>query len=95
MTAYLLAQVEINDPDGFREYANAFAPTLASFGGKVLTADDNAHAVEGTWPTGRVVIIEFDSAEIAHAWYQSEAYQRISSIRRANSDANMVVVAGI
>lgn len=95
MAAYLLAQVQINDRDGFRDYTHAFAPTLAPFGGKVLAADDNAQSVEGTWPAGRVVIIEFDTVDTAQAWYQSDAYQQISSIRRANSDATMVVVGGI
>lgn len=95
MPAYLLAQVEINDRDGFREYTSAFAPTLAPFGGKVLAADDHAQSVEGTWPKGRVVVIEFDNTETAHAWYQSDAYQKISSIRRANSDAAMIVIDGL
>ena len=95
MAAYLLAQVEINDHEGVRDDTSPFAPTLAPFGGKVLAADDNAQSVEGTWPAGRVVIIEFDTAETAHAWYQSDAYQHISSIRRATSEATMVVVAGI
>ncbi len=95
MAAYVLAQVQINDRAGFREYTNAFAPTLSPFGGKVLTADDESQTVEGTWPDGRIVILEFDTTETAHAWYRSDAYQRISSIRRANSDASMVVIAGI
>lgn len=95
MTAYLLAQVQITDCDGFRAYTSAFAPTLVPYGGKVLAADDNAQPVEGTWPAGRVVIIEFDTAEAAHDWYQSDAYQQISAIRRAHSDTAMVVVAAI
>ena len=95
MAAYLLAQVQINDLEGFRDYTAAFAPTLAPFGGKVLAADDDAQSVEGTWSAGRVVIIEFDTTERAHAWYESDAYQQISSIRRANSKATMAIVSGI
>lgn len=95
MAAYLLAQVEINDADGFREYTSVFAPTLAPFGGTVLAADDHATPVEGMWPAGRVVIIEFATAEMAKAWYESDAYQPISSIRRAHSDASMTIVSGL
>jgi len=94
VAAYLLAQVEINDRDGFGDYTSVFAPTLEPFGGKVLAADDDATPVEGVWPTGRVVIIEFDTADTAKAWYESDAYQDISSIRRAHSDAAMVIVSG-
>ena len=94
MAAYLLAQVKVNDLDGFREYTSLFGPMLAPYGGKVLAVDDAAVSVEGTWPAGRVVIIEFDTTETAHNWYQSDAYQRISSIRRAHSGASMVIVAG-
>lgn len=95
MPAYLLAQVEIHDRDGFRQYTSEFAPTLEPFGGKVLAADDDATPVEGIWPAGRVVIIEFDTAETAQAWYESDAYQQISSIRRAHSDASMTIVTGL
>lgn len=59
--------MEINDRGGFRDYTCAFAPTLAPRGGKVLAADDNAQSVEGTWPAGRVFIIDFGTAETAHA----------------------------
>lgn len=95
MAAYLLAQVQINDVDGFGDYTSKFAPTLAPFGGMVLAADDAATPVEGTWPAGRVVIIEFATTEMAQAWYESDAYQEISSIRRAHSDASMVIVSGL
>ena len=95
MAAYLLAHVQINDIDGFREYTSRFGPTLTPYGGKVLAADDAAVVVEGTWPAGRVVVIEFDTAENAHEWYESDAYQQISSIRRDHSDASMAIIAGL
>lgn len=94
MAAYLVAHVEINDLHGFRDYTSAFTPTLSPFGRKVLVADD-ANPVEGTWPAGRVVIIEFDTTETANAWYESDAYQLISSIRRAHSEASVAIVAGV
>lgn len=33
MTAYLIAQVKIHDPDGFRAYEKGFFPTLKPFDG--------------------------------------------------------------
>jgi uncharacterized protein (DUF1330 family) len=92
--AYFVAQVRITDADGFGEYARAFSPTLKPFGGRVLAADDEPTALEGAWPEGRTVILEFESADQAQAWYESDAYQAISSIRQANSDSTIAIVTG-
>lgn len=71
MTAYLIAQVKIHDPDGFRAYEKGFFPTLKPFDGRVVVADGAPESVEGTWPEGRTVLIEFPSMEQARAWYHS------------------------
>ena len=39
-------------------------------------------------------MIEFESAEQAKAWYDSDAYQSISEIRRAHSESTMAILKG-
>jgi uncharacterized protein (DUF1330 family) len=92
--AYFFAQVQITDPEGFDEYSRAFSPTLKPFGGRVLAADDGPTQLEGEWPAGRTVLLEFESTEQAQAWYDSDAYQAISHIRRANSTSTIAIVKG-
>ena len=95
MPAYLVAQVQITDTDGFGEYSRAFSPILKPFGGRVLAADDAPNVLEGEWPDGRLVILEFDSATQAQARYDSDAYQAISEIRRVNSQSTMAIISGL
>lgn len=93
-SAYFVAQVKITDAEAFREYERGFFATLKPFGGKMLIADNAPARLEGEWPEGRTVVIEFDSVEQAQAWYDSDAYQTISEIRRANSESTMVILRG-
>jgi uncharacterized protein (DUF1330 family) len=43
---------------------------------------------------GRTVVIEFESAEQAKQWYDSDAYQSISEVRRAHSESTMAILHG-
>ncbi len=95
MSAYVLAHVNITNAEDFGKYTAQFAPTLVPYGGKVLIVEDNPDVLEGQWPPGRTVMIEFASVEQATAWYKSDRYQSISATRRASSDATMAIVAGI
>lgn len=94
MPAYFVAQVKITDADAFREYERGFFPTLKPFGGKMLVADIDPLSLEGKWPDGRTVVIEFESEERAKEWYDSDAYQSISEVRRANSESTMAILSG-
>jgi uncharacterized protein (DUF1330 family) len=40
-------------------------------------------------------VIEFPSLEQARAWYHSDAYQQLASIRREASTADFVLVEGV
>ena len=94
MPAYFVAQVKVADAEAFHEYERGFFPTLKPFGGKMLVADKAPLSLEGEWPEGRTVVIEFESAEQAKQWYDSDAYQSISEVRRAHSESTMAILHG-
>lgn len=94
MAAYVFAHVDVTNDAGFADYRAAFGPTIASFEARVLAADDAPTTLEGDWPAGRTVIIEFADVESARAWYESDAYQRASELRRASSRSSIVIVDG-
>ena len=94
MAAYVFALVDVTDDVGFAEYRAAFGPTIAPFDARVLAADDAPAVIEGDWPPGRTVIIEFADVETARAWYESDEYQHASELRRASSRSSIVIVEG-
>ena len=77
MAAFFIAQYVVNDPSLYQEYAAGAGPTLAAHGGELVAFDVAAKTMEGNPPGPQTVIIKFESAEKAKAWYNSDAYQAV------------------
>jgi uncharacterized protein (DUF1330 family) len=95
MKAYGIWQEEIVDQAMFDAYRKDVMPTLAAFGGKFLVRGGKATKLEGDWPFGRTVVIEFPSREAAEAWYHSPAYQKLLPLRLKASRGNFIIVDGV
>jgi len=91
---YLVAQITITNPDGFAEYQKHVPKTIADYGGIYLVRGGNTTQLEGEGFTGRSVVLEFPSREVAEAWYHSDAYQSIIPYRTNNSTGNLIFVDG-
>jgi uncharacterized protein (DUF1330 family) len=94
MAAYILAEVEITDPEGYREYTKVVPATIAQYGGKFLVRGGAAEVLEGEWPMRRRVIIEFASMQAAKAWWDSPEYAKPKAMRRANSEGRLLLLEG-
>jgi uncharacterized protein (DUF1330 family) len=90
--AYVIFTEEIHDPEGMKAYGKAAG---ASMGGvKVLAVDAKPQVLEGKWHGHQTVVLEFESAEAAQAWYDSEAYTSARVLRQAAADTNAAILAG-
>ena len=94
MRAYVLAEIEVTNPDGYKGYASQVVPTIEKYGGRFLVRGGAVHALEGDWPTRRRVIIEFPSVEAARKWWDSPEYQKPKALRRANSQGRLLLLEG-
>jgi uncharacterized protein (DUF1330 family) len=94
MSAYVIAQFDVNDVDMYYEYASKLAPTVAPYGGKLLAAND-AEVREGSIPHLRTIVGEFPSLEKARAWYDSEGYQAIVHLRQNSTTGHLFMVEGL
>ena len=83
MAAYFIAQYVVNDPKLYREYQATAGPTIQAGGGELVAFDVAAETIEGTPPGPQTVILKFESAEAAKAWYASPAYQAVVGKRLA------------
>lgn len=93
--AYMIANIEVHDPDTFAEYAKQVPATIAAHGGQYLIRGGDITLVEGDGlPQPRLVIIEFDSMTALQGWYDSEAYQAILPTRLRASSGSAVAVEG-
>ena len=95
MSAYLVFDIDVKDPEAYKEYVRLARPTVAQYGGRVLALSDHVESLEGEWNPRRVVIIEFDSTDAARAWTDSPDYGRAKPIRHRTAKSNVVVVPGL
>ena len=92
MSAYVVAQYRVTNPEAFQQYPPAVIPTILAHGGEVLAADFTAQVIEGQ-PQPVTVVLRFPTKEAAQTWYQSAEYQAIKHLRLDNSEAGTVVIA--
>jgi uncharacterized protein (DUF1330 family) len=95
MTAYLIFDEDVTDPEGFQEYIQLAGPVLTRYGGKVLAAGGTLETLEGDWHPNQLAILEFESAEQAKRWYHSDEYAPVKDIRLKTANTRLVLVQGI
>lgn len=91
--AYVLVTEDIHDEEGMKAYVAKAAPTMA--GARVLAFDSAPQVLEGEPLGGRIVLLEFESADAARAWYESPEYQAAIPLRQAAADSSGVLVTGL
>ena len=95
MTAYVVAEIEILNPAGYKEYTTTVPATIAKYGGRFLVRGGTAEVLEGDWPERRRVIIEFPSLDAAKRWWNSPDYEKPKAKRRANSNGRLLLLDGV
>ena len=93
MTAYVVAEVDVTDPEAYKLYAEKAPGITLPSGGKYLARAGKTEALEGEPPRNRIVIIEFESMEKAREFYYGK-YQEIVPLRQAANDGRMYIVDG-
>ena len=94
MAAYVLAEIEITNPEGYKEYTTRVPATIAKYGGRFLVRGGAAQVLEGEWPQRRRVIIEFPSMDAAKNWWNSPDYEKPRAMRQANSKGRLLLLEG-
>lgn len=93
-SCYIVGDVTVTNPERYKDYTAHTESTLESFGGRFIVRGGASEVLEGGWAPGRLVVIEFPSAQAARDWYASERYQEILAIRREASTGSLVLVEG-
>jgi uncharacterized protein (DUF1330 family) len=93
--AYVIADVDIDDPDTYKEYTAGVPASLAPYGGRFVVRGGAYEVLEGAWEPGRVVVIEFPDRDAALGWWNSDDYTELVKIRRSASTARILVVDGV
>lgn len=92
MSAFVLVEVSIQDPEVYEEYKKLTPPSVEAFGGKFVIRGNPVQVMEGEWKFDRMVLLEFPTKEIALEWYHSDQYRKAKKIREKASSANFFIV---
>ncbi|HET9468826.1 MAG TPA: DUF1330 domain-containing protein [Vicinamibacterales bacterium] len=91
---YIIAQVDVTNPQQYGEYAKLSPGIIAKFGGRFLARAGRTVTLEGTPARSRVVIIEYPSFERAQAFFSSTEYQQAKKLREGAATAQFILVEG-
>ena len=94
MPGYVIADVTVTDAEAYADYRALTPATIDAFGGRFLVRGGVCEALEGAWAPGRLVLIAFDGAARAAAWYDSPDYTKARAIRQRASTGSLVLVGG-
>lgn len=94
MAAYIIADVRVIDPTAYEEYRRQVAATIEQYGGRFLVRGGAAQQLEGGWEPQRIVVLEFESAERARAWYGSPEYGPLLRLRQSASEGRFILAEG-
>lgn len=95
MTAYVVVEVEVHDPDRYREYMKLAPPAIEAYGGKYLARGGETDLFEGKDEPKRIVILEFESMQQARSFVDSEEYREARALRNATASSRIYCVDGI
>ncbi|WP_171227892.1 DUF1330 domain-containing protein [Ruegeria sp. HKCCA4008] len=96
MAAYFIAQIDIDDPDGYQDYLAGFMPIFDRHKGRLLTVSSKpVERIEGDWHEGGIVLMEFPDLAAAKAWKDDPDYIELAKIRQATASTNLVLVEGL
>ncbi|MCM2255195.1 MAG: DUF1330 domain-containing protein [Vicinamibacteria bacterium] len=95
MPAYVVAEVEVQDPVAYEEYKVLAAASIAQYGGRYLARGGEVAALESEPAPKRIAILEFPTLERARQWFASPEYTRARGIRLRTASARLYAVAGV
>lgn len=95
MSAFVIVEIDIHDPQGYDEYKKMAPPSIAKYDGKYLVRGGACDVLEGGWMPRRIVVLQFPSVEKAKAWWNSPEYAEAKSLRHRTATSRMIVVEGM
>ena len=95
MSAYIIIEFTVKDPDIVREkYGATAGQTAKEHGGEVL-ANGNWEILHGDRTLTSGAIMRFPDRESAVSWYNSPEYQQLIDVRSVAMDARFSLLDGL
>ncbi len=94
MAGYIIAEVEVTDPETYATYRAQTPAVIERYGGRFIVRGGAAEVLEGDRQPGRLVVIEFPDVAAAKRFYELPDYQAIIGIRQRAAISRLLLVEG-
>jgi uncharacterized protein (DUF1330 family) len=94
MSAYVIVEVSVHDPEAYEEYKKLTPAAVAAYDGRFVVRGGEAETLEGAWQPERIVVLEFPTVERAKEWWSSPMYTDAKVIRQRAATTKIIVVPG-
>lgn len=95
MTAYVILDIDVHNLEGYEDYKKLSPAAVAAYGGEFVVRGGKTETLEGDWSPKRLVMLQFESAEKAKAWINSEEYREARALRHQYATSQAIVVDGV
>jgi uncharacterized protein (DUF1330 family) len=95
MPAYIIVDIEVQDPVGYEEYKKLAGASVEKYGGRYVVRGGETEVLEGEWQPKRIVVLEFESMQRAKDWLNCEEYREPRKMRHRTARTNMILVQGM
>jgi uncharacterized protein (DUF1330 family) len=85
MSAYIVANIKVNDPQVYERYLEGCDEVFAKYNGEYLAVDEKPVILEGEWNYSKIVLNRFPGEAGLLRWDESEDYQNILKFRLASA----------
>ncbi|MDF0752405.1 DUF1330 domain-containing protein [Marinobacter sp. 71-i] len=90
MTAYVIGQITVKDPEKWAEYRSQVPETLAPWGAELVLRGTRATVLSGQHPHTDTVVIKFPNMEAVVEWHNSASYQALVPLRIQAAEVDLV-----
>ncbi len=95
MSAYVIVETDVHDPEQYERYKAAAPASVAAGGGRFVARGGELAVLEGDWRPPRLVVLEFPDLDAARRWYDSTEYGEARRLREGAATLRMVAVQGL
>ena len=96
MSAYVIVDTKINNPEAYEEYKALARPIAEKYGAVYRARGGEMDVLENElWTPTRIVMLEFPGMQSARDFLNSEEYAPVKAIRNANAECTTIIIDGM
>jgi uncharacterized protein (DUF1330 family) len=93
LPAFTIAEIQVTNPDIFKEYAQATGAAIPTAGGRFIVRSGKSFVINGE-PPKSIAVIQWENLEKARSFFESDDYKKLVPARDKGSQFRAFTVEG-